>query len=332
MDETSRSSFAMTCTSVYKDLEKLYAKKTAAIIYSPSDKLYGYIVSIKELQLRNGCLRLKFFPISKSRNNNCPVQILCFNAFSQLSILNELDCTRVNALIICLAVWKMPPFPFEKFPKLKSCTFESVMHDVMVENRLYIASKNHLEYISKRFCNTANGPLKIVETCAILQDNPSLDCKLSDATPIKPSDLKRYILGFYEVPEAPKMRSGEPNPIPSNLRGLDKLEIKCDLSRCLDCFSGLLTNLRMFTYHYEHIYDWENRESPLYKFLENLRLKSIMVLLFIDSNPNDIFRYRLIKGEEIVLVEFIRRGYSKPAHKIQLDPENPTVEYIPLDK
>jgi len=359
MDETSRSAFAMICTSAYEYFERLYAESTAAILYSPPDKLHRYIVSIKELQLRNGCLRLKFFPISKSQKNNCPVKILCFGAFFQLTIpnesdcacvdsfmlteldcvcvdapmLNELDCACVDALIIPLDGYQPLYFPFEKFPNLKSCTFESVLNDHIVEDELCIFSMRCLEYISKHFCNTANGPLKIVENCATLQENPSLDCKLSDATPIKPSKWRKYIIGSYQVSEPLKMRGGELNLIPSHLRGLDKLEIKCHLGKDTWRFFNLLPNLRMLTYHYEYIYGRKDLESSsLNKGLDIFGLKSIMVLRIIDLNPNDKFMCMLTEGEGIVLVELIGRGYSKLTREIKLVPENQTMKRITLDQ
>jgi len=333
LDETSQSAFARTYKSFYDYLERLYAKKTAGVIYSPPDKLRFYIVSIKELQLRYGCLRLKFFPISKSQNNNCPVKILCFGECYKLSMLDELDCACVDALIIYFFGWRLPYFPSEKFTNLRSWTYESVLTNHMVEDdKLYYSSMMSLERISEHFCNKANGPLKIVENCAIIQDNPPLDCKLSDATPIKPSQLIRYVVGSYQVPEPPKMRGGELNLIPSKSRGLDKLEIKCHLSRGLNCFPHLLTNLRILTYHYKHIYTWLNLGSSLNKYLDILRLKSIMVLRIIDPNPNDKFMCILTEGKGIVLVELIGRGYSKPAQEIKLVPENSTVEYITLNQ
>jgi hypothetical protein len=333
MDETSRSAFARTRKSVYKDFEQIYAEITAAVLYDPADKLYCYIVSIKELQLRNDCLRLKFFPISKPQNNNCPVNILCSKTCSEFNILNESDCARVNALIIHLDGWELPCFPFEKFQNLRSWTFESVLDFFLLGDKLCKASKKRLEYISNYFCNTANGPLKIVENCAILQENPSLNCKLSDATPIKPSHYKRYTIGSHEVPKHPETRCGKLNLIPSSLRGLDNLEINCHLNRGLDCFGDLLTNLRMLTQHYEHIHGWQNTGLSL-KFFGIVELKSIMVLRIIDPNPNDKLRFRLTEGEGIVWVELIGQGYSKSAHthKIQLDPRKSILEYVPLDQ
>jgi len=330
-DIESNLAFSETCKALHKCYKDYSEKKTALVLYDPQDKrsLYSdYIEELYPYMSRNGCLRIKFTPISDYQNGNYPVKVLC--STQALNLPKGLDFKSIDALIMIFSNFELRRFIiddsfFEKFPNLRALILRNAYFYKKLVFKLPL-----LELISL-YGFEENNVLKQ----ATPAHSHKLQVDVSDST-----QLKYLTLGDPDYFTNIKL------PLLERLC-LRKLELHGPLEDT-QCFGTSLASVEKLVLR-RNLIRWKNivgtasdlskstRFDPNFnrKFISVhfLKFKSLKMLYIIDPDPEYSLDCMFSLGTTSIMIKLIWPSSSDQPKKVQklkfeLDPR--AVKYVPI--